>query len=190
VPSSSLTISSASSGLRTASNSRAARSISANRAFGGAALGSTERVPFPRPGWPGPPGGSRRRLCGLTWTAFQILAAPCHVRAGWWPCFRVWQILRASGTAGAGHSGHQVSDHQCNFPGAGARLRGTWQPRRAGCQFFSMQPGRRHALDAAGYRLGCGKLACVATVGVRVSGRGRTHWQPPCLCMHWSRRCR
>jgi len=35
VPSSSLTISSASSGLRTASSSLAARSISANSAFGG-----------------------------------------------------------------------------------------------------------------------------------------------------------
>jgi hypothetical protein len=58
------------------------------------------------------------------------------------------------------------------FPGAGARLRGGWRPRRAGCYFFSMHPGQHHALGAARYRLGCGKLACVATVGVRGIGMG------------------
>ena len=31
-----------------------------------------------RPEWPGPPEGSRRRLCGLTHLAFQIRAAACH----------------------------------------------------------------------------------------------------------------
>ena len=96
-----------------------------------------------------PAGGSRRRLCGLTWTAFQILAAPCHVRAGWWPCFRVWQILRASGTAGAGHSGHQVSHDQCNSrgPPPGYGVPGG-RAGRAATSFrnkeVSMMPAARH----------------------------------------------
>ncbi len=85
VPSISLTISSASSGLRTASNSRAARSISAKSAFGGGA--GSPAMPDRGPGgpeWPelpAPSDGGLRRLCGLTRTAFQIQDARCHA----WP---------------------------------------------------------------------------------------------------------
>ena len=81
VPRSSLTMSSASRGLRTASSSRAARSISANSAFGGgpASPAPPARRPEAAGCRPLSPAGSLRRLWGVTQLASQISRAgmPC-----------------------------------------------------------------------------------------------------------------
>ena len=121
------------------------RSISANSAFGGAApklaaLGSTERVPFPRPGWPSRRGalvvgfaGSHGQLSRFSRRRATSTPDGGHVSA----CGRYY---RASGTAGTGHSGHQVTDHQCNSrePESGYGVPGG----RAGQAVTSLQCGQ------------------------------------------------
>jgi len=59
-------------------------------------------------------------------------------------------------------------------------------PCRARGHFFPEERGRHECRGAARFRLGCGKLACVATVRVHGNGTGPYRiWLPPCLCVHW-----